>query len=631
VSAAAIVAWGAVSALGEGKDALAVAPLGALSPRAVARDDELARAGLLRPFCARYPGALPADRDRATSLLERAIAACAQDLDERLPDWRTKRVGLALGTSSGGMRTFERAERVAPQDRFAGTYLGPALEAARPCAFEPFSLVLGACASSTLAIGVARAWLLEGACDVALSGGFDAVSTFVASGFEALRATCTEAGPRPFRVGRDGLALGEGAAVVALVRLEDVASSGAAYAFVTGFGATSDAVHLTAPDREGAGLARAIEQALGEVPASPIGLVSAHGTATDFNDAAEAKALVRVFGDRSARVPVHAAKGAIGHTLGAAGVLETLAAARAMRVALAPGSVGGGARIQGVRVLDASAPHEASTALKLSSAFGGANAALVVARDAPRASLGARPRPAYATRAVAIEGDDAIAQETDPAVLAARTGYAEDKIARADLLVRLSLAACAKLAEKEGPLRSAGIIVGHGLATIETNAAYLARIRAAGAHRGEPRRFPYTSPNAAAGECGVAFGLTGPSFAVGGGPHGGIEAVGVARDLVATGVADRIVVVAVDEAGAASRALGPDTRSGAVALLVSASPAAARVEEASVALPREVERAKVPAALDAHRALLPLVAGLPETLSADVPWGGFAKLRLFWL
>src|SRR5699024_7082985 len=146
--------------------------------------------------------------------------------------------------------------------------------------------------------------------------------------------------------------------------------------------------------------------------------------------------------------------------------------------------------------------------------------------------------------------------------------------------------------------------------------------------------FPYTTPNAPAGECAVAFGLTGPSFAVGCGPHGGLEALAVAADLVRGGVADRIVVVAVDEAGAGSRRLAPDTRPGATALLVSAAPLAARLEAWSLGLPAALPTggALVAArAVEAHSALLPLATGRPDTLSVETSWGGFAKASFFWL
>ena len=638
----AVVAFGASSALGEGELALGVGVLGESAPAAITRDVELAGAGLTRPFCARVPLDPTADVDRATALLEGALAACARELDAALPGWRSRRVGLAIGTSSGGMRSFEAAFAPggAPEGSLSATYLGPVIAAARPCDFAPVAFVLGACASGTLAIGLAREWLLADACDVVLCGGFDAVSVFVASGFEVLRAVCTDGVPRPFRAGRDGLALGEGAAVMALVRGDDAALASATHSphgFVSGFGTSCDAVHLTAPDREGKGLARAAEQAIVDAGRPRIELVSAHGTATVFNDASEAQALAVLLGVRLPEVPVHALKGGIGHTLGAAGALETLAALHAMKVSLAPASAGAGPIEGGVRVLERAEPHEARAALKLSAAFGGANAALVLTRQAGEASVARPPRAVFVSCAAAIVEDVTVA--SDPHELAATTGYSEDKLARADGLVRLTIGAVVRLRERlaaagQGSLEGAGIIVGHGLATIDTNAAYLARIRAAGPSRGEPRRFPYTTPNAPAGECAVALGLTGPAFAVGGGPHGGLEALAVAADLVRGGVAERIVVVAVDEAGEASRRVAPATRPGAVALLVSSDRLSARLESWSVRLPALLgpDGALVSApAVEAHRALLPLASGRPTTLEVGTPWGGFANARLFWL
>ena len=295
MSASAVVAFGAVSALGEGARAVAFADdTSGAAPRAIGRDPELAEAGLLRPFCARAPGEGQAgpSLDRATALLLRAARGCAARLDEALPGWRSRRVGLALGTSSGAMRTFERGGLAEES-----VYLSPVVEAdlARALGvprFAPYSLVLGACASSTLALGLGHGWLSSGACDLVLAGGFDAVSVFVASGFEALRATAGEAGPRPFRRDRDGLALGEGAALLALVRAAEAPPR--VRGWVEGFGASCDAAHLTAPDREGAGLARAARGALAEAGCTEVALVSAHGTATSANDAAEARvALVR--------------------------------------------------------------------------------------------------------------------------------------------------------------------------------------------------------------------------------------------------------------------------------------------------------------------------------------------------
>ncbi len=628
MSDVAVVARGIVSALGDGEGALGPLSVGEPAPRAVTRDHELAAAGLVRPFAARV-ASLPEGRDRATTLLERAFASCAAELDAALPEWRALRVGAAIGTSSGGMRSFERvSDDVSGGDAasiariVAASYAGPWIDTARPMAFEPASLVLGACASGTLAMGLARAWLLDDRCDVALAGGFDAVSSFVAAGFESLRATCGASGPRPFREGRDGLALGEGAAILALVRAPLARRSVRLHGWVSGFGASCDAAHLTAPDAGGGGLARAARAALVEAGEPAVDLVSAHGTATPQNDGAEASAIVTILGESARTVPVCSLKGSVGHTLGAAGAIESLAALAAMERGVAPASAGDGPTERGLVVLDRAERRSLETTLKLSSAFGGANAALVL-RTAVATERAARsPVDVFVSRAVRVTPADADAER-----LAERTGYSIDRLTRADDLVRLAISATSALEQRVGSLRGAGIVVGHGLATLETNHRFWRRVRESGATRAEPRRFPYTSPNACAGECGVAFGLTGPAFAVGGGAHGGIEALAAAADLVRGGAAERIVVVAVDELGEAARALGLPGESGAVALLVSSSRLDARLERWSVRL-EAVGTSAIPR--PAHEPLLPLVASSPSVVRAEVSWGGIASAALSW-
>lgn len=641
----AIVARGACSALGEGEAAFAAGrPLERPVSR-VKRDDELAAAGLTRPFVARAPiPTPPAAEDRAAVLLERALRGCARELDEVDPSWRTRRVGFAIGTSSGGMRSFESWTRGAsadPRHVTSATYIGPFATAltrvplTQDGSLAPVACVLAACASSTIAIGLARAWLLEDRCDIALCGGYDAVSVFVAAGFESLRATCTDRGPLPFRVGRDGLALGEGAAVMALAN----GDRARAYAFVTGFGVTCDATHLTAPDPRGEGLARAARHALGEAGQASVDLVSAHGTATLQNDTSEAHAIARSIDPTT---PIFGFKGVIGHTLGAAGALELLAATDAMARQLVPGSVGEGKAEEGVVLADETHPAKApiARALKLSSAFGGVNAALVLERD-PKRDAAQAFRPAFASHAVLVHVSE---DETAPAILEQRTGYGQDRIARADDLVRLSLAAIAKLVREGGVDLGAsrdrtGVIVGLGLATIETNERFQARIASAGAARAEPRRFPYTTPNAAAGECAVAFSLGGPAFAVGAGPHGGIEALAVAADLVRTGSADRVLVIAADEVGEASRRyLGEPGPSGAIALLVSADAREGHYEIAIESSAFAAPATLVPTPRLGYEGLLPLVRDpgnfeargvelrVPST--QNLPLGAFAKLSI---
>jgi 3-oxoacyl-[acyl-carrier-protein] synthase-1/3-oxoacyl-[acyl-carrier-protein] synthase II len=620
---AVILAFGAISALGEGAAAISAGEIGAAPRVAIARDEELVAAGLARPFAARVD---IAGEDRATSMIARSLAGCAAELDRSRPGWRGERVGLILGTSSGGMRAAERAFAAIAHgesvvDKEAATYFGPMARAVREArmAFEPAMLVLGACASSAVSVGLAWRWLERGACDIVLAGGFDEVTVFVAAGFEVLRATTAAPPPRPFRVGRDGMALGEGAAVIALARAEGDA---AARAFVNGFGASSDAVHLTAPDREGHGLARAASAALEQGGRPPVALVSAHATATPFNDAAEVRALKQALGSDAAEPVVHPFKAQIGHTLGAAGALELLAAADAIRRGVLPAAAGDGpidpeAR---VRLLPRAVQGEPRAALKLAAAFGGANSALVVA-DRP-GGVARASRSAFVGAAVGVERPPTVEE------LVAATGLAADRLTRADALTHWGLAACARLQAACGPLRGAGLVVGTALATLETNALFAARIRERGARAAEPRRFPYTSPNAVVGECSIVFGLTGPGFSVGGGFHAALEAVAAAALLIEGGDADRIVVVAADDAGPATDALaGSAIRSGAVAVLLTARPEGAVARVGAMHL-RRGGPAEGPL-LPGHLALAPLVAAPgPFELACASPPDAIALVEL---
>jgi 3-oxoacyl-[acyl-carrier-protein] synthase II len=620
VSRVAIVAFGAISGLGRGAHAVSVGEVGDRPRIVIAPDPELARAGLERPFAARA--------GEAAALLEVALGDCAAELDRLRPSWRRERVGLVLGTSAGGMRAAERAFAALARgarllDREAPTYAGPMASAARTLgvALDPSLLVLAACASSSVAIGLASRWLERGACDVALAGGFDEVTVFVAAGFEALRATTGSIPPRPFRVGRDGMCLGEGAAVLALARTADAPS-----AFVAGFGLSSDAVHLTAPDRHAGGLLRAARAALEDAGGPTVDLVGAHGTATPYNDAAEARAIATLLGEaRAHEVVVHPFKAQIGHTLGAAGALETLACADALVRGVLPAAAGEGpvdpdAR---VRLLDRAERGRPRVALKLASAFGGANAALVVTVDPPRQR---RPgRAAFVHAAAYVEREPSLEE------LAAAVRARPDRLARADALVRLTLAAVARLERFTGPLDGAGVVVGSALCTLETNALFAARVRELGARSAEPRRFPYTSPNAAPGECAIAFGLTGPGFSVGGGMQAGVDALAAGALLVESGDAERVVVVGVDEVGPVTRALlspaGQGLRSGAVAVLISAQPRGARARVGPVSL----RRGSPPSGpwAPGHTALIPLLGGtVPPCVESFGPPDAHARVVL---
>ncbi len=637
----AIVAFGAISALGEGGEAVAVPAVGDEPRLAVARDEVLEQAGLTRPFAARAPVASVEGTDRALTLLDHASKGCLDQLGRVLPGFRTLRVGIALGTSSGGMLTSERMFDELREGRSPAlsaksgqyTYFAGVRRVAESfgLASAKAALVLGACASSSIAIGLGLAWLEEDSVDLVIAGGFDALGVLVAAGFEAIRATSKDGVMRPFCADRDGLVLGEGAGLVALVRPALVAPS-LVLGYVRGFGASSDAVHLTAPDRTGSGLGRAARLALDEAgDVGAIGLVSAHATATEFNDAAEAKAIATAFDGRPAHelrdVVVHAFKPQIGHTLGAAGVLESLACLDAMARKIAPATAeASSAASQGwPRRVSRSEPGDARSALKLSAAFGGANASIVLSSEPGLTSRAFVPKKVYLTRAVHVE-DEPPLDELD-----ALTGIPREKLARTCRISRFALGALGRLRDLVGPLDGAGIVLGHALATHETNALFWEGIRKRGARLAEPRRFPFTSPNAACGECSIAYRLTGPGFAVGLGEVGGLEALSVAATLVRGGRADRLVVVAADDVGPASRheLEGP---SGAVALVVTANPVASvhellsaevTVTPSALAAPSEGPLAP------AHRALLPLAEdSAVMSLESGPSRGVFGRVRL---
>jgi 3-oxoacyl-[acyl-carrier-protein] synthase-1/3-oxoacyl-[acyl-carrier-protein] synthase II len=516
----------------------------------------------------------------------------------------------------GAERTFVELGAGAPiTDPASSTYFGPVDAAARTLGIdlEPSVVVLGACASAALAIGLGLRWLERGACDLVLAGGFDEVTVFVAAGFEVLRATTASPPPRPFRLGRDGMSLGEGAAVLALAR----AAAGNAMAFVTGFGVSSDAIHLMAPDRTGGGLARAARAALSEAGAGPIDLVSAHATATPFNDASESRAIGSALGTGAGAGTdpvVHPFKAQIGHALGAGSALELLVAVDAMRRGVLPAAAGEGPRDPdaAARTLERAEAGTVRRALKLASAFGGVNAALVVSSEP-----GPSPRP---LRPAFLHGGVHLAAEASLGTLAEKTGLSDERIERADSLVRFALGALVALSAQCGSLKGAGLIVGTAMGPIETNAVFAASLRDGGVRAAEPRRFAYTSPNTVAGECSIAFGLDGPSFAVGGGLHAGVEALVAATLLVEAGDAERIAVVAVDEAGLVTHALAGDAlTSGAVAFLVSATEGPsrrARVVSATVRRSRVERRVSI----GGHAALLPLLAPVvPSEIVAVSP------------
>lgn len=246
---------------------------------------------------------------------------------------------------------------------------------------EPGRIISAACASSSAAVAHGASLIASGARDSILVVACDAVTEFIYAGFASLMALDPD-GARPFDKAHKGLTVGEGAGFVWLMSEERARREGRTrHGVVAGWGLSCDANHMTGPSRDGAGLARAMTQALNQAGIQPdsVGSLSAHGTGTSYNDSMEMKAFKSVFVDRP--LPVYSVKGCMGHTMGMAGLAEMIMALKSMEVQWIPPS-------SNLHEVDPEAegwvsaiPHKTTdmnVVLSTNSGFGGVNAALVL-------------------------------------------------------------------------------------------------------------------------------------------------------------------------------------------------------------------------------------------------------------
>lgn len=243
--------------------------------------------------------------------------------------------------------------------------------------------VNAACASSTIAVARATSLIASGRSEAVLVVCMDLVSEFVFSGFSALQALSPQI-CRPFDRNRNGLSLGEGGAALLLLSRERARREGRPeLGIVAGWGAANDATHITAPARDACGLIQTVRQALDRAAIGPerVAAVSAHGTATPYNDQMELTAFRAIFGERT--LPVNSIKGSIGHTLGAAGGIEVALGLKCLEEKLLPPTVGMvDAEEAGEGFLSAQAQQiEGSYLLSTNSGFGGVNAAIILRRE----------------------------------------------------------------------------------------------------------------------------------------------------------------------------------------------------------------------------------------------------------
>lgn len=312
------------------------------------------------------------DRSRIHHLLDRLLAGIGPvPVDARLLTATTKWAADSIERQCRGTVTEGG-------DLMAETF--PAEVRRRLPLADPGMNVNAACASSTIALARGAAMIANGAASAVLVCCADLVSEFVQSGFSALQGLSPEP-CRPFDRRRCGLTLGEGGAVLLLMAEDRATREGRPdLGRICGWGVAGDAHHITAPARDGEGLVQACATALARAGITPkqLGSIHAHGTGTVFNDLMELTAFRRLLGPGS--LPVYGIKGAIGHTLGAAGGIEAAVTFRSLAARQAPPTVGcNEPESDGAQWL-ASHPQPLGMpwALTTNSGFGGINAALVL-------------------------------------------------------------------------------------------------------------------------------------------------------------------------------------------------------------------------------------------------------------
>ncbi len=387
----AITGAGAVTPLGVGAPALAEG----WASGQTGIEDGLGRCSTFEP------GELLSVKEtrRADRFTQLALVAGREALGQSDPtaDYEGEDIGCVIGTGIGGIGTIEDqhdvlgergAEAVSPLavPLMMANAASGVLAMKHGLQGQCFGTV-SACAAGAHAIGTGMRMVRHGDAAACVVGGSEAgVTPLSKAAFAAMGATSESGISRPFDRRRDGFVLGEGAAVMVLEDEERARERGAeVLGYVTGYGATCDAHHLTAPQPHGHGASRAMELAMRDAGIEPgqVGWVNAHGTSTPLNDRSETEAIKRALGDRAHSVPVSSLKSAIGHLLGAAGAVEALATVLALRDGIAPPTLGWEERDEGLD-LDY-VPGEARTlerngrpltALSNSFGFGGHNAVL---------------------------------------------------------------------------------------------------------------------------------------------------------------------------------------------------------------------------------------------------------------
>lgn len=519
--------------------------------------------------------------ERAARGLAIAVREALDDagFDLDAPPYPPGRIAAVFGTSLHGMNAAGVWLRSASERVFeyfqAGHVLSHALKglpvggARMTCS--------SACASSLSSLAHTRALLESGVADLVICGGYDPVTEYAVSGFHSLQVVSLDR-LRPFASDRRGMQVSEGYGVFVIERAADAERRNATiHALVAGMGESSDGHHLTKPHPEGAGAAAVLEDALADSGLEPeaVGLIIAHATGTRDNDAAEAKAYAQVFG--SPTPPVAALKSRIGHTLGAAGALETIISRACLDHSLIPSTANVTEQQIGEpinlalgppRRTDRPPPH----AVSCSFGFGGANVALIQTTPKHRGDLRQdhrlnRYRVGITGVGTALPG--AIGPGLPGTESLWRTGTLDADAVKSQLprakSRRLSPLAQSAILATRFALEHAKIdpaqLPGLGAPVRNRPACMVASCNGSGSYAydyysalveegykaANPLMFAEGVPNAPAAHISMAFGIHGPSQSIIGTHTCGIDALSLAVQRIATGRWTTTIVCAVEQ------------------------------------------------------------------------------------
>jgi 3-oxoacyl-[acyl-carrier-protein] synthase II len=521
--------------------------------------------------------------DFALTAAEEAVAQCGVQPGGKIP---AERWGVVVGTCNAGLLAAEqwyvgKMKGESPDPKLVLLSTPQALAETLATAFGAKGPVLSvntACAASANAIGYASELIRYGQADAVITGGAEALSGVLYSGFNSLESLSPKPAA-PYSLDREGLSLGEGSGILVLMR-EDLARDFDApvIAELLGYALSADGYHPTAPHPEGEGAGRAIQAALKAAGASPaeVAYVNSHGTGTAKNDPAETAATKVGLGKHAYDTAVSSTKSMIGHLLGAAGAVENIVTVKAIENQTAPPTANYTEQdpecdLDYVPNEGRDLPME--IAVSNNFAFGGANASVVWAR--PGARDVAPPLPEFDR--VVITGIATLTPAgLDPAAVwdafsagnvtvAAENGSWVGRVdfdptqylpvkerKRVDRIGLFSLIG-SKLALEDAGIEITGdnrarigAIIGTGVGPMESMEAFSRPVFEEGAAAANPAVFPNTVYNAAGGQVAIKIGTVGPASTVTAGHAAGASALIYAYDLAACNQADAMLCIAAD-------------------------------------------------------------------------------------